>query len=152
MRVVRAIIAGDPADRTRRSQVICQRVIEQLSDRSVQRLMVFEPLPGEPDLAVLTRWAADHRLDVHVPQVDGRDLRVMPGDVDPALLDAVVVPGLAFTRDGHRLGQGGGHFDRFLPRLSTACLRIGVAFKEQLVDDVPLEIHDVKLDTIVTDQ
>ena len=57
--------------------------------------------------------------------------------LDPALLDVVVVPGLAFTADGRRLGQGGGHFDRFLLRLRPDCLRIGVAFREQLVDDLP---------------
>jgi 5-formyltetrahydrofolate cyclo-ligase len=113
--------------------------------------MVFDSLAGEPDVTELRRWAADRHVDVFVPLVDGRDLRVMPGDLDPAELDAVIVPGLAFTRDGHRLGQGGGHFDRFLPRVAPGCLRIGVAFHEQLVDEVPLEPHDVTLDVVVTD-
>jgi 5-formyltetrahydrofolate cyclo-ligase len=76
---------------------------------------------------------------------------VVPGDVDPALLDIVVVPGLAFTRDGERLGQGGGHFDRFLTRVRGDCLRIGVAFQEQLVDRLPAERHDVAVDRVITD-
>ena len=63
----------------------------------------------------------------------------------------VVVPGVAFTATGHRLGQGGGHFDRFLPRLRSGCLRVGVCYREQLVDDVPSEPHDVVLDAVVSD-
>jgi 5-formyltetrahydrofolate cyclo-ligase len=113
--------------------------------------MAYDPLPGEPDLAALTEWASSVGVDVFLPVVDGRDLRVEPRDVDPATLDVVVVPGLAFSVDGHRLGQGGGHFDRFLPRLSPVCVRIGVAFREQLVAAVPLEPHDVVLDLVITD-
>ena len=76
---------------------------------------------------------------------------MQPGDVDPASLDVVVVPGLAFTADGRRLGQGGGHYDRFLPRLRPACVTIGAAFAEQLVDDLPTEPHDIRLTLVVTD-
>jgi 5-formyltetrahydrofolate cyclo-ligase len=88
---------------------------------------------------------------VLTPEVDGPELRVMPGDVDPATLDVVVVPGLAFTLDGHRLGQGGGHFDRFLPRLRPDCLTIGVCYHEQLVADIPMAAHDVHVAVVVTD-
>ncbi len=116
-----------------------------------RRLMVYEPLPVEPDLGTLVTWANANGVDVFVPEVAGADLRVMPGDVDPATIDFIVVPGLAFTRDATRLGQGGGHFDRFLPRLADDCLRIGIAFREQIVDDLPVESHDVTLDLVVTD-
>ena len=75
----------------------------------------------------------------------------MPGDVDPTTLDVVVVPGLAFTIDGHRLGQGGGHFDRFLPRLGPDCLTIGVCSHEQLVGELPMAPHDVRVRLVVTD-
>lgn len=63
----------------------------------------------------------------------------------------VVVPGLAFTADGRRLGQGGGHYDRFLTGVSPQCLLVGVAFAEQLVMDIPVESHDVVLDAVVSD-
>lgn len=156
MREVRRAIAADPVDRARRSVVICERIVAALSDRwagrvDARRLMAYDPLPGEPDLEVLLAWASAAGIDVFVPAVDGPDLRVEPGDVDPTTLDAVVVPGLAFTAAGLRLGQGGGHFDRFLPRLSPACVTIGVAFSEQLVDVVPVEAHDFVLELVVTD-
>jgi 5-formyltetrahydrofolate cyclo-ligase len=156
MRSVRRSIAADPAVRARRSDVIADRLIAAISKHTsdhhrVRRLMAYEPLPGEPALDRLVAWARAERIDVFVPAVDGPDLRVEPGGVDPKMLDVVVVPGLAFTVDGHRLGQGGGHFDRFLPRLSPGCLRIGVAFHEQMVDLVPLEPHDVVVDVVITD-
>jgi 5-formyltetrahydrofolate cyclo-ligase len=156
MRMVRRAIAADSAERARRSTVIGKRLVDAVNDRfgdrpRGRRLMAYVPLPGEPDLEVLLAWMSSVGVDVFLPVVDGGDLRVEPGGVDPATLDVVVVPGLAFTVDGHRLGQGGGHFDRFLRRLSPACSMIGVAFREQLVDEIPLEPHDVVLDVVITD-
>lgn len=57
-----------------------------------------------------------------------------------AEVDLAVVPGVAFTKAGQRLGRGGGHYDRFLA--SLACPVWGVAFTVQMVADLPLEGHD----------
>ena len=67
--------------------------------------------------------------------------------VEPGSIDLVLVPGLAFTVDGGRLGQGGGHYDRFLAECRAPA--IGVCFAEQLVDELPLRAHDVRLLRVV---
>jgi len=157
MRVVRRAIADDGAERARRSAIIGVRIVDELTSRwaatsmAGRRLLVYQPLPGEPDLSVVERWAVAAEIERFTPVVDGVALRVMPGDVDPEALDAVIVPGVAFTTTGRRLGQGGGHFDRFLPRLDLAALTIGVAFAEQLVDDLPAEAHDIAVQLVITD-
>ncbi len=66
-------------------------------------------------------------------------------------IDAVVVPAVAFDRQGHRLGYGGGYYDRFLPGASQA-MRIGVAFARQIVAAIPADPHDVTMDQIVTER
>ena len=64
-------------------------------------------------------------------------------------VDAVVVPGLAFDRRCHRLGYGAGAFDRFLS--DRGVLTVGFGFDLQVVDRVPVEDHDVRLDRVVTE-
>ena len=63
--------------------------------------------------------------------------------------DITIVPGLAFTRTGHRLGQGGGFYDRYLQQ-HPATYKVGVCFTEQLADVIPLDDHDVLMDEVVT--
>jgi 5-formyltetrahydrofolate cyclo-ligase len=65
-------------------------------------------------------------------------------------IDLVVVPGLAFDPMGHRLGRGGGHYDRFLPRLRRQVVTVGVCFDEQVVDLVPTNQQDWRLQYVVT--
>jgi 5-formyltetrahydrofolate cyclo-ligase len=73
--------------------------------------------------------------------------RVLPaGD-----LDVVVVPGLAFDRNGYRVGYGGGFYDRFLRLVRGDAFRVGVAFSLQVVDEVPHGSGDVALHAIVPD-
>jgi 5-formyltetrahydrofolate cyclo-ligase len=72
--------------------------------------------------------------------------------VDPRSVDVVVAPGLAFDRRGNRLGYGGGHYDRYLARLGPAAVRVGIAFSLQIVDLVPAEPGDQRVEVIVTDQ
>jgi 5-formyltetrahydrofolate cyclo-ligase len=72
--------------------------------------------------------------------------------VDPAEIDLVVTPGLAFDRRGRRLGYGGGHYDRFLRRLPPSTPRVGIGFAAQVVDEVPAGPSDEPLDAVVTDE
>lgn len=83
------------------------------------RFGLFEPEP------------ADYRLEMPPP---------------PAVC---LVPGLAFTRTGHRLGYGGGYFDRFLEGF-PGC-KIGLAYGMQVVESVPVEAHDIPVDLLVTE-
>ena len=71
-------------------------------------------------------------------------------EVAPSHMDAVVVPLVAFDGRGGRLGSGGGNYDRYLPRLRSDALVVGVAFKEQRVARVPTEDHDLILPSILT--
>jgi len=69
-----------------------------------------------------------------------------------AEIDVVVVPGVAFDRNGYRMGYGGGYYDNFLPKLRPDTKKIAVAFNMQIRDLVPIELHDVKMDMIITEQ
>lgn len=72
--------------------------------------------------------------------------------LDPERIDACVLPGLAFDTGGGRIGYGGGFYDTYLPRLHHTVPRIGVAFEVQVVDHVPRDGHDHRVDTIVTER
>ena len=72
--------------------------------------------------------------------------------VDPATIDVIVVPGLAFDRRGHRLGYGGGSYDRYLARLRPDATRIGIGFDLQVVDRVPAGETDERLHLLVTER
>lgn len=151
LRATRRAIAADPAERAMRSARIWAGVLARVDVRPSARLLLFESLPAEPDTSGWAAWCAERGVAVFHPEVDGSALRVQPGGVDPATLDVAIVPGLGFTADGRRLGQGGGHYDRFLPRLRPDCVTIGVCFAEQLVADLPVEPHDARVDVVITD-
>lgn len=127
-------------------------------------------LPGEVKTDALITWALKNGRTVAVPVVDRktRELRhvrletvetlertswggLEPSEgtpVDPRLYHLVIVPGVAFDRAGHRLGMGGGYYDRFLAevRLPT----IGLAHRFQIVHSVPVDERDVRVSIIVT--
>ena len=89
------------------------------------------------DVLVAGRWQVPEPVE---PQWVG----------ESATVDAVIVPGLAFDRQGRRLGRGGGGFDRLLEKLPA--YKIGIAFEAQLVASVPTEIHDIPMDAVVTEK
>ena len=68
---------------------------------------------------------------------------------DLSAIDAVLVPGLAFDRNGRRLGQGGGYYDRFLAQVQAA--KIGLARADSIRADIPVEAHDIPMDIVVAE-
>jgi len=71
--------------------------------------------------------------------------------VPHAEIDAVLVPAVAFDRQGYRVGYGGGYYDRFLPKAPQAA-RIGAVFACQIVPEVPIDRYDVQVERIATEE
>lgn len=72
-------------------------------------------------------------------------------EMSPEEIDVVVVPGVAFDRQGGRLGNGAGYYDRLFTRLKPDCKLIGIAFNCQLVKEVCMQQYDVYIDTVITE-
>lgn len=71
--------------------------------------------------------------------------------VEPSQLDAVLVPGRCFDRHGIRLGRGGGHYDRLVPRLRPGIPVIGVCADDRVVDRLPSDVHDAPMTHLATE-
>lgn len=72
-------------------------------------------------------------------------------NIAPGHVDWVLVPGVAFDAEGRRLGYGGGYYDRLLPLLPSATVRVAGAFDMQVVDCVPASAQDLRVDIVVTE-
>jgi 5-formyltetrahydrofolate cyclo-ligase len=76
-----------------------------------------------------------------------------PGkEFQPEQLDFVIVPGVAFSREGGRMGNGQGYYDRLLERVRPDCRLIGLCYECQLFDDLIVSPHDVFMDKVVTER
>jgi len=138
MRTLRRELVG----RESRSASLWEHV-RMIPEVAVARhILSYSTIVGEPDVATFHAWCLEQGTAVAVPE----------DDVPANWPDVVVVPGLAFTAGGQRLGQGGGWYDRYLTGIRHDCLTIGVCFPEQLLADVPTEAHDITLDIVVTDE
>jgi 5-formyltetrahydrofolate cyclo-ligase len=71
--------------------------------------------------------------------------------VNPAEVDVWIVPGVGFTATGDRLGRGAGYYDRTLALARPDAVKVGLCFACCLVDSLPTEPHDVRLDWVVTE-
>ena len=69
--------------------------------------------------------------------------------VNPEDIELIVVPAVAYDRKGNRLGRGKGFYDRLLQ--TTKATKVGIGYEFQLVDEVPVEPHDVGVDIIITE-
>jgi len=72
-------------------------------------------------------------------------------EVEPDELDLVIVPGVAFSRRGGRMGNGQGYYDRLLTQVRADCALIGLCYESQLFDDLIIGPHDVFMDKVVTE-
>jgi 5-formyltetrahydrofolate cyclo-ligase len=178
-RVRAARAAVPPAMRAAWSAEIC-RTLASLPELGCRAVLAYAATPTEVDVDGWLRMHLARGGHVYLPHVQGEHLDLFrvrdldtdlePGwrglreprahlrthPVDPALVDAAVVPGVAFDARGGRLGQGGGHMDRLLARLRPGTPIIGVAFSVQVLTGdaelVPMEDHDVPVEAVVTEQ
>jgi 5-formyltetrahydrofolate cyclo-ligase len=159
-----------PALRMAESIELCGRLEPQL--QSARTILFFAPLPDEPDVWPLLEKLLPTKKICALPAFDpatqtysARRVRNLVTDLavgnfgirEPATgcpevalgdLDLILVPGVAFDLGGRRLGRGKGFYDRLLA--NARGIKCGIAFDVQIVKAVPVEIHDMRMNFIVT--
>jgi 5-formyltetrahydrofolate cyclo-ligase len=161
MRMVRDMVD----DHLMRSVQLWAKLAELEEYQRATTVMAFVSFKGEPDTDPLFARLAVEGKRLLLPRVETSGIVAADGDtprvpskfgvqeptgpaVDVGEIDLVIVPGLAFTAAGDRLGYGQGYYDRLLPTMSAPS--IGVCFDEQLVDELPLAAHDVRVGRVIS--
>jgi 5-formyltetrahydrofolate cyclo-ligase len=160
-----------PEERQRANMALSRRLLVLPEVASATTVLAYAAMPEEADPADAVRALGERAVRIAWPRVSGDGVlslhaadagRLLPGFrgileppedaplVDPAEVDVAFVPGSAFDAGCQRIGKGGGFYDRLLPALRGDALKVGIAFDEQVVDEVPVQPHDVALDAIVT--
>jgi len=171
---VRAARAGlRERDFHRKSDIICARLIAIEEFISANCIMLYLPMSDEIRLGALAKaaWQAGKTICAPTSPADReiRAIEIKPENCDlfdakmglrsplgleihPGEIDLIIVPALAFDPNGGRLGRGGGFYDRFLKRPDLRAKKIGAAFIEQIRPVLPMDINDVPVDRVITDE
>ena len=174
-RLLRLRNAMMPEEIAAGSLTIMKRVIDLEEIRRASTLMVYLGFGSEVQTDELIRWGWAEGKRIVVPRCcpETRELipcliggwdEVAPGHygirepMSPCLrpvpageIDAILVPAVAFDRQGRRVGYGGGYYDRFLPKAPQA-MKIGAGFARQILAEIPADAYDVAVDLIVTEE
>ena len=147
-----------------------EKILAQLEQHpdfvKAERVMLYNALPDEVQTqAFLEKWHLKKQIilptvvgDDIIPVAYEKDTDFAVGDfniLEPQNepykgdFDLIVVPGVAFDRKGNRLGRGRGYYDRFLCQ-HLSVKRIGICFDFQLVDEIPTEPFDIRMDEVIS--
>ena len=171
MRSQRAAL--DPVWVSSTSTLILKRVVALPEFSRATVVCCYLSLPGEAETRMIMEaaWKFGKRIAIPARRDDGEYMPawftpdepmihgafglqqpLVPQWAKPDRFELVLVPGVAFSKEGARLGHGRGYYDRMLARLAKRVdCRAGVCFNFQLVPDVPVSEDDVGMDVIVTE-
>ncbi|MED0738612.1 5-formyltetrahydrofolate cyclo-ligase [Aneurinibacillus thermoaerophilus] len=159
-----------------KSEAVVKRLFAVPEVRAAQRLFTFLPFRDEVRIDAFLEACRDEAKNIYIPKTIVADKQMLPylfvgwdslvegpygirePDTDRSELwsgeafDIIIVPGVAFTERGERLGYGGGFYDRFFAQLKgPPPLLIAPCFEVQITTFLPVESHDKKVDIIVTE-
>jgi 5-formyltetrahydrofolate cyclo-ligase len=138
-------------------------------------VMLYLSTPHELDTAQIALKCWQNQKTVVVPKVSWDQRRMLPVEItslqtnmtstgpgirEPVsgqpipinMIDLVIVPGIGFTNDGHRIGRGMGFYDRFLALSDFLGVSCGMGFEDQIVPKLPMLDHDMPLSMLCTDR
>ena len=167
MRSARKVMSA--AEREEKSLGAAEVLFDTSEYRNAKSIMLYFPVGNEVNTARIAEQAHTDKKRVIYPVTDEKNCEITPVEVVAGAeftkggfgihepcgerytgeIDLIVVPGVAFDREGGRLGFGKGCYDRFLAGVKSC--KIGLCYGAQLIDCVECEEHDVRMDMIVTE-
>ncbi len=159
-------------ERKSKSKLIEEKLLKQEEFIKAERVMFYLAFDGEVNTESMINKARGFGKKIYVPVCDTRhktlrpcilmeDSRLDKGpyqtlepqtktDLSVDKLDLVIVPALAFDKNGNRLGRGKGYYDRFLKTVSGRTYSIGLAFDFQILPTLPVEQNDMSVDKVLS--
>jgi 5-formyltetrahydrofolate cyclo-ligase len=166
--------AMSEAERHAKSVAACGLIAASPEFAAARCIMLYLSTPTEVDTAPLALRAWQQSKTIVVPKVSWDQRRMLPVEItslrdgltttgpvrEPIagtpmpvdLIDMVIVPGVGFTPAGKRIGRGMGFYDRFLAQPEFVGVSCGLAFEDQIVDDLPTLDHDMSLSMLASDR
>ncbi len=167
------ILAVSTAERRKKSLAVCQGLWQSDFVQEARKILIYAAHKDELNTLPLIRRLLKSKKAVYLPRIENdrvflyritdlkkdlelgaygirepKKIKLRQGHIRK--MDLAIVPGLGFTREGVRLGRGGGHFDRLLERAGPV-VKIGVAYREQILKKIPVLKHDVRMNFVITD-
>lgn len=149
------------------SDEILGRLEESPLFQSAHTILLYHSLPDEVHThQFIDRWSKEKQILLPVIVGGDLELRHYAGAKDMSLntygisepcgmrftayneIDLAIIPGMAFDSKGNRLGRGKGFYDKLLPHIQAP--KVGICFDFQLLDEVPAETFDVKMDHVIS--
>ena len=160
-RMQRRLLAGDLWSRSRRVVLYCAvkgepdtALLLEAAWRSGREVFLPRCRPGQPGEMDLAACAGSEELRISgfgipEPELNAESRLLSEAELQAGEETLLVVPGLAFDRRGHRLGYGGGYYDRLLAR--AACSSVGLCFGELVLPELPLDAWDRAVSFLCTE-
>lgn len=131
------------------SEVDTQEIIKELLDKKEKIIVVPYVVKNNPILQ-LSELKDFNELE---PKTFGilEPKELYKREFNPEKVDLILIPGVVFARNGHRIGYGYGFYDRFLKTIKNNPTKIALVYDFQIVEKIPEEQHDVPMDIIITE-
>lgn len=138
-------------DRQSKSQKITDNLIDIIDWSNVKNIHLYEPISelGEVDISAF-KFAGNVYTSRKIDS-EWHIVSVLGSNIIPDNFDVIIVPMLGFDVNLHRIGYGGGYYDRFLAGQPKA-MKIGVCYESGFIRDLPTEDHDIPTDIIITEE
>lgn len=154
-------------NRAKESENVCRAIISSDEFKNAEYVCLYMPSFGEVDILPILEPCRKNGKKVLVPVTDTKQGEVhlcyanepfskgAYGILEPVhkryedknKVDLFIVPGIAFDKNGVRLGFGGGYYDKLLVGISA--IKFGVCYSFQMVEQLPCEVHDIKMDKVI---
>ena len=155
-------------ERYSKSLIIKDKIMNLDIYKNSHNIAIYSSMRSEVDTKELIKESLERGMNVYLPKVINKKKMIFMlinkdtiyernsyGVLEPVdgnisdNFDLIIIPGLAFDKDNNRLGYGMGYYDNYLKNNDT--YKIGICYKEQIIDTIPVESNDIKMDLIISD-
>lgn len=160
-------------EKEEKDRIILKDIVSSKEYKEAKKIFIYVSLKDEVDTIELIRAALGDNKEVFVPYVISKEEGMIavkiqtledlesgsygilePKDISNSIkdnkeLDLIIAPAVAMTKTGYRIGYGGGFYDRFLQDIGEDTVAIVIVYKEQIVNDIPVEPHDYIFTNII---